>query len=423
MKEDFLHYVWRYKKFNLQNLYTTTGASISILSFGIWNLDAGPDFLEASIKIGNKIWSGHVEIHVHASEWQTHKHHLDRKYDQTILHVVFEEDKVIFTNGSRLPCLELKGLIKPKTLRQYFTLRAAFDFIPCENMVRTVPSDQKLKWIEKLGIEKLKLKAEHLSVALELVDGDWETLFFQQTAKYMGASKNKDQMLLFACQIPLQIIRRHRDQELFLESFFFGQAGMLMRNFMDEYPNFLKNEYKFIRQKYELQAVNPQIWNFFRLRPANFPTIRIAQLAALYADFPNPFQELSDSSSIREIEAKLSSVAHEYWDSHYIFDKESAFRIKSIGRERMHLIIINVLLPMMYLFAVKNQEKGMFTKSFELLSSISKERNNLILAYEKLGFQANSALQTQGLLHLYNDYCADKKCSHCSLGNTILNLH
>lgn len=423
MKEDFLHFVWKNKKFKLNKLRSTNGETIEILSFGHWNHDAGPDFLEAEIKIDSQIWVGHVEIHVHASEWLQHKHQLDKKYNQTILHVVYEEDKKIYNNGDLLPCLILKNRILPHTLKHYTNLKSAPTFIPCENLIHRVKSEDKSIWIENLALERLKMKSNKHLEMLEWVKGDWESLFFRQTAYYLGASKNKDQMLQMANHIPIHLVRKHCDKSRILEALFFGQAGLLARDFIDDYPNLLKKEYKFMQMKYKLQAVNPQIWNFFRLRPANFPTIRIAQLSSIYSNFSNPFQQLVGCKTITELEELLSCVANKYWDTHYLFDKESSFKIKTLGSERIHLIIINVLIPMIFAFATKTSNSILLNKARKWLENLEPEKNKWLTEYGKLGFNANSSLRSQGILELYHQYCLKKKCLQCSIGNTILNAH
>jgi hypothetical protein len=421
MKEDFLHFVWRMRKFDLIGLKSTGGSPIEILSFGDWNHDAGPDFLGAKIKLDSEIWVGHVEIHVRASEWYHHKHHQDPKYDQTILHVVYEEDKQIFNNGNRLPCLVLKNKIAPKTLRQYYNLKTSHHFIPCEKLIHRVKSSEKNKWIKHLALQRMEQKVEKYLHLIESLKHDWEAVFFQNLAYYLGASKNKDQMLLMAKQIPVQLIRKHSDQCLLLEALFFGQSGLLNRDFSDEYPKLLKNEYTYLQKKHHLISVNPQVWNFFRLRPANFPTIRIAQLAGLYSSFSNPFQQLIHCKSISEIFELMSVVASEYWDTHFLFDKESSFRIKGLGEERIQLLIINVLIPMTLAFSRKTNNKRLEEKAMQWLREMPPEKNKWIAKFEEFGFEAESAMQTQGILQLYQHFCLKKKCLQCSIGNTILN--
>lgn len=421
MKEDFLHYVWRFQKFNISKLKTSCGASVEILSFGSWNHDAGPDFLSAKIKINDKIWAGHVEIHVRASEWLLHKHQFDPKYKQTILHVVYEEDKQIINNGKALPCLVLKNRINAKTLRQYFNLKSNPQFIPCENLLQKVNAKEKNTWIKQLGVRRIEQKAaNYLKISVtEMID--WETLFFQQTAYYFGASKNKDQMLQMAKQIPLKLVRKHSDQNLILEALFFGQSGLLNREFSDAYPCRLRSEYSFLKQKYKLTPVKPQIWNFFRLRPANFPTIRIAQLSSLYSDFSNPFQQLINCTSVPELFDLLCIVPTEYWDAHFLFDKESSFRVKQLGKERVQLLILNVLIPLMLAFARKNGNKEIEKKAKDWLQELHPEKNKWIDKFAALGFEAYSALDSQGILELHNQYCLKRKCLQCSIGNIILN--
>jgi hypothetical protein len=421
LKEDFLHYIWKYKLFDTSNLLSQNDEQIEVINFGIHNTDAGPDFFNGKIKINQTIWAGNIEIHINSSDWLRHKHQIDKAYDNVILHVVFNNDRPIKDkNGIELPTIELKGLIEDKLIDRYNFLIRSKDWIPCGKQVKEVDEFTINSWINRLSIERLERKSAEIQESLKLNKNNWEETFYQYLFKYFGLKVNALPFELLAKNTSLKIIEKHNN--LFsIEAFLYGQSGYLEKAFNDEYYNKLQKEYHFLRLKFNLTPLDITMWKLLRLRPSNFPTIRISQLANLLNNHTRLFTKIIETNSVEELQKLFIVQASIYWNTHYQFiNEESSEKIKRIGINTINNIIINVIVPFTFVYGKSKQDESLINKSLNLLENVKSENNSIIKKWTELGLKSTNAMQTQSLIELKNNYCSQKKCLNCSIGNQII---
>jgi len=421
-KEDFLHYIWKYKLFNTSELLTQNNEQIEIINFGTHNTDAGPDFFNGKIKIGDTIWAGNIELHINSSDWIKHKHQTDKAYNNVVLHVVYNNDKAILDKDwNELPTLELKGLVSQKLIAKHNNLvgQSGSD-IPCGNQIKNVDQFTIDSWLNRLAIERLERKSIEIEETLKLNKNNWEETFYQYLFKYFGLKVNALPFELLAKNTPLKTIEKHNN--IFsIEALLYGQAGYLEEDIEDEYYQKLKKEYVFLKAKFELKPLEKSIWKMLRLRPSNFPTIRISQLANLLNNHTRFFSKVVEAESIKELQAYFKMQASEYWNTHYQFgEKVKSEQGKKLGIATINNIIINVIVPFTFVYGKAKQDEKLVDKSLKLLESIKAENNSIIKSWLDLGVKSSNAMQTQSLLELKNNYCSQKKCLTCSIGNEIL---
>ena len=421
MKEELLHYVWRLKRFDLSHLQTTDGQPVDILKSGELNRDGGPDFLHAQLRIGSTFWAGNVEMHLRSSDWLQHQHSGDPAYDNVILHVVLEEDVPIFRkSGERIPCLELRRRIYPEVFKTYHRMLHNEHWIACQHQFHEVEKIVKRLWLDRLMVERLEKRSVRIAECLKANRKDWEQTFYQTIAWNFGVKANADAFEQLARAMPLKILAKHRDNLFQLEALLFGQAGMLEPDFQDEYPQKLQKEYRFLKQKYKLDPINPDQWKFLRMRPANFPTIRIAQLAMLIHQSSHLFSKVLAADNLKEIENMFELKISSYWQTHYLFDRESSPKRKSLGSSTIHSFVLNTIAPFLFLFGKERDELRFREKALTLLEETPAEENAIIHQWTELGLKAESALDSQALLQLKNNYCDKKRCLECAVGCAIL---
>jgi len=421
MREDLLHFVWRTRRFDLQNLVSTEGETISIQQFGELNTHAGADFFNSKIKIGETLWAGNVEMHLNSSDWKKHGHSDDRAYDNVILHVVLEEDEPIFReSGQRIPCLELKKRISEKLSKTYLKLLHNEFWIPCQHHFFEVSEMKRNLWLDRLLTERLESKTEAIAQRLDQNNGHWEETFYQFLARNFGVKVNNDAFEQLARATPLLHLGKHKNDLFQIEAMLFGQSGLLEKEFEDDYPNRLKKEYTFLQKKYNLEPISVVNWKFMRLRPANFPTIRIAQFARLIFQSVHLFSKILEVKKVEDIEKLFSVELSDYWESHYTFDNESIERSKKLGKTAIHLFVINTVAPVLFLYGLRKGEEKYRDTAFRLLENLKPEKNSIITGWKHLGVEPDSAYQTQGLLQLKNEYCNKKRCLECAIGAGIL---
>lgn len=455
MKENFLHFLWRTRRFDLSNLTTTDGQDLDILDFGQYNaLDAGADFQNAKIRLNGLIWYGNIEMHVRSSDWYAHHHQHDAAYQTVILHVVYEQDTPIFrqnteggqrsplkaneeTTAEIIPCLVLKNRIPQGLYQHYWALLNNAYWIPCQEHFATVSDFTKDIWLERLLVERLERKTEAIQQRLELNRGDWEEAFWQSLARYFGATVNAEPMTILACGISHLVLAKHKNQLLQIEALLFGQGGFLENDMTAAYPKQLKKEYQFLKQKYQLPPpVNREAWKFSRMRPAHFPTIRIAQLAALIYKSHHLFSKLIDFQSTAQVSDLLDAQASDYWQTHLDFDSppsppmegvlltkepyRTVWTERKIGQEMKRLLMINVMAPFLFLYGKNRADESLKIKAFDLLASLKPERNKITEGWQNLGLGLKNAAQTQAVLQLKNEYCDKKRCVECAIGSAIL---
>ena len=421
MKEDLLHYAWRLQRFNRSHLQTTLGQAIDILYPGTYNTHAGPDFVNARIRIGSTLWAGNVEMHLKSSNWLHHRHHEDRAYDNVILHVVMEEDTPIHhLRGERIPCLELRERLPKGLAAQYLRLLNNEDWIACEAQFPTVSELTCRLWLERLAVERLEQKTLAIAHLLEKNNEDWEEAFYHFLSRSFGAKVNAEPFMMLAQHCPLKLLRKHRHSLFQMEALTFGQSGLLLGTIEEDYPQQLQKEYAFLRKKYQLHPMPAPSWKFLRLRPANFPTLRIAQLSALLYQTEHLFSKVMAATNMPEVENLFRIKLSNYWKTHYTFGKASHRTPQGMGKQAIHLIFINTIAPFLFLYGQRKGEEKFQERALELLEAIPPEANAIIRRWKQLGASAESAFQTQALLQLKNEYCDQKRCLECAIGNAVL---
>jgi Protein of unknown function (DUF2851) len=423
MREDFLHYLWRFKRFDTTSLLTTDKESVEIIEFGEYNTNAGPDFLNARLRIGDTIWAGNVEMHLRSSEWLAHKHDHNIAYDTVILHVVMEEDAVIYrSNGEKIPCLQLRPHIKEQLLGTYQSLLHNAHWIPCQHHFYTVSEMTKNAWLTRLLIERLAEKSQIWEIQLIQNQYNWEETFYQALARNFGVKVNDLPFELLAKSLPLITLGKHKDQIFQVEALLFGQAGLLHEDFEDDFPKKLKKEYLYLRQKFQLEPLNASIWKFSKLRPGNFPTIRLAQFARLVHQSVHLFSKILEAKDSKTLQELFKIELSDYWETHYVFDKTSKKSHKTLGKDTVNLLIINTIAPFLFLYGKIKNEETYKDRAIELLEQIPLEKNTIIEGWQKLGLTPDSAAQTQSLIQLKNKYCNEQRCMNCAIGIAIMKM-
>jgi len=421
MKEDLLHYLWQYKLFYTTSLKTTNGACLELVSVGSPNEKSGPDFFNAQLRIADQLWAGNVEIHIKSSDWYVHHHEEDVAYDNVILHVVWEHDVEVFTSeNSAIPTLELQGLVSKELLESYRKLFSKQQkWINCEKDISTVDAFVVEYWKERLYFERLEKKAIAIEQLLVASKYNWEAVLFQLLAKNFGLNVNGTAFFEMAKQLDFSIIRKESYHLINLESLFFGQLGMLEGGEDDTYCNQLQKEYAYQQKKYNLNREGIATVEYFRLRPSNFPTIRIAQLASLYASQQNLFSKLMSLTTVNEFYDLLVIVTSDYWNTHYTFGKESIKKNKKLTKSFIDLLLINTILPLKFVY-LKVYDKFESSEFIYLIQQLKSEKNGVIDHFNTLKIKSKNAFDSQALLQLKNEYCTSQKCLQCAIGSYLL---
>jgi len=414
MQEAFLHYLFEYQ--------LLTNEEFEIISPGLKNLDAGPDFFNSKIKIGKTIWAGNVEIHILSSDWYKHKHNKDKAYDNIILHLVLQKDKEVYsTNGQLIPSYEVK--FDPKLLETYNELIKHKAWIHCENKIQDIDSLTKNSYIDALAIERLQRKSQFFEDLLQFNNNDWEESFFQAISKSFGGKVNGIPFELLAKSVPLKTLLKQQNNLFQIEAILFGQAGFLNKEIVeDEYFNSLKKEYEYLQKKYQLTGVREELFKFSRIRPYNFPTIKIALLSKLISSTHSLFSTVLECKSISDLYTLFTLEASEYWETHYTFGKPSKILKKSLGTASVQHLIINTIIPFLYVYSEKTNQIGVKEKCIEWFSELEPEENSITRKWEELRFENLNALTSQGLIELKNEKCNKHMCLDCRIGHKILTL-
>jgi hypothetical protein len=421
MKEEFLYYIWQYKLFSKRDLCTTENQQITILKSGIHNKNSGPDFLNSQVSIDDQLWAGNVEMHVKSSDWYLHKHEEDVNFDAVILHVVWEHDSVVFMkNNKPLPTLALKHFVDEKLLLNYKSLiDRQQSWILCENQIENTDTFLIDNWLERLYFERLEQKAIFIKELLQQTNHDFEAVLFQLIAKNFGLKVNGDSFLQLAKSIDFSIVRKVCFDEQKLSALFFGQAGFLEKEIEENYHQLLTKEYDFLKHKYNLKSIANEQFQFFRMRPHNFPTIRIAQLASLFFTHQNLFSKLMSITKKEEFYTLFSFSIQEFWKTHFTFESVSKKSLKKLSKAFIDLLLINTIIPLKFVFL---QSRGEVDEEeiMQLIKQLSSEKNSIISNFSDLKIKSKTALESQALLELKNNYCTKKRCLHCAIGNNLL---
>jgi len=420
MKEDFLHYLWRFRKFDTLNLKTSNEQEITIVSVGQYLQQAGPDFFNAQIIIGNQKWAGNVEIHLKSSDWYVHHHEKDAAYENVILHVVWEHDTEVFSkNNSEIPVLELKNYVDKAVLNNYQRLLTPKSWIFCEKQLREVDDFVFKNWQERLFFERLERKSKAIYELLEETNNDWEAVLFCMLAKNFGLNTNGEVFLKIAQSIPFSVIRKESFEVENLEALLLGKAGLLDADKEDTYFKDLKFRYFYLLHKYQLDSKSEGQVQFFKHRPDNFPTIRLSQLAHLYHIHQNLFSKINSVSSVTTIYELFQLSTSVYWENHYQFDKESPKKIKKLSKSFVDLVLINTIIPIQFAYA-KSLGKETTEDLMAMQAEVAPEKNAIIDKFDSFGIKAINAFDTQSLLQLKNEYCTGGRCLDCAIGMELL---
>lgn len=420
MTEAFLYYLWKYQIFQTP-LKTINGEELIILKPGQINTDSGPDFFNSKIRIGETTWVGNVEIHIKASDWDKHQHQFDAAYNNTILHVVFECDKMVKTQDDQtLKCLELKGKFDVNSLLKYEYLLHNKNWIPCASQIAEVNSFEWRNWLERLAIERLEKKSEFVNELLDSTKNDWEMAFFISISGYFGQKINQLPFQILARSVHPHILAKHKDQLFQIESLLFGQAGLLEEDHEEDYYQKLKKEYEFLSKKYKLFPMPKHLWKYMRLRPAAFPDIRIAQLSFLMSQTDFMFSKILETTELKQLDLLFQSHASEFWDTHYRFHVNSSPKIKILGKSSRLGLMINAVIPFLFVYGRNKGESKYEERAIRFLTEIAAEKNTITKNFTELGQRPFNAMESQAMIELKLNYCDYKKCLNCKIGMMIL---
>ena len=442
MREEFLYYIWE-NRLTDKDLKTTEGEAVEVVVTGYPNNDSGPDFLEAKIQIGDKLWAGHVEIHVKSSDWNRHGHQNDKAYKYVILHVVYENDLQV----NNIPTLELKGHFDESLFAQYQKLIASKTWIPCEKNISQVPVFTRLSWLDRMAVERLESKSGAVTKILEANQFDWEDALYKLLLRYFGLKVNNEAFETLSNILPFKTLLKHADNLLQLESMLMGCAGFLEDDFTEEYPQLLKREFSIMKTKFNLLTMPTERWRYMRMRPSNFPTIRLAQMAQLIHKNGPLFSMIKAAKDTAEAKALFDVTASEYWETHWRFNKrlpqcdrlsqcdsptvqgsgavglsyhDSRKTAKHLGDATANILIINAVAPLLFCYGKLHKDESVCESALQFLENTEAEDNATIRHYAQYGITAENAMQTQALLHLYSYFCKCKRCLECRIGNVLL---
>lgn len=413
--EQLLHYAWKHKMFPLNPLYTTDGQLVEIIDPGLPNPNSGPDFFNAKIKLNGILWVGNIEIHERASDWQRHNHQTDKAYDSVILHVVSCTDSPTFrTDGKPIPQLEFH--YPPQLSDNYNELLQTTHYPACYRLIPHLPPLMVHSFLSSLQTERFEQKTEQIYQRLNICNQNWEDAFFVTLARNFGFGVNNDAFELWAKTIPLQAVGKHRDSLFQIEAFFFGQAGLLEDSPRDEYTAQLIKEYQFLSHKFNLHLTENCRWKLLRMRPGNFPHVRIAQLACLYHRSQGLFSRLMEMQTLKELRDMLKGGTSIYWLTHYVFGETSPSRPKTLSQSSVDLIIINTVIPFLYAYGKYKGDERLYNRASALLEELKPENNYIIRLWKECGLEAAHAGDSQALIQLKKNYCDPKKCLYCRIG-------
>ena len=421
MTEDFLQYIWLHRLYLPNENVTTDGEPVEPLQPGHLNSDAGPDFADARIRIGNTLWAGCVEIHQQSSDWERHGHHTDPAYNNVILHVVYHHDKDTYNaRNQKIPVMVLH--FDARYFENYNRLAESKIHIACYNEICNFDKFTLVSWLERLAIERLEQRSEAIKQVYEATGNNWEETLYQRLARNFGFSLNALPFESLAKSLPLNILLKHKNNLKQIEALLFGQAGMLTdENCNDTYFMELRKEYLYLQKKYSLTPIDRFLWKFLRLRPINFPTLRIAQFADMIYRNEHLFSQIIDTQSVDGIKKIFDLKASEYWDTHYLFGKESPKRNKPFGKASIYAIVINTVVPFLFVYGKARCNEEFCTRAIKFLEEAPPEKNAIVTKWEELGIKNPDAFTSQSLLQLFNEYCRPKRCLHCAVGNKIVN--
>lgn len=424
MRESFLHFIWQFQKFDSSRLQTAAGQIIKIFSLGQYNTDAGPDFLNAKILLHDITWYGNVEIHLKSSDWDRHAHQHDEAYNNVILHVVWEHDVPVYSaDGRELPVVELKDRVSPQLLTRCNELLKSPETIPCQSLIHKVKSIDVMSMLEKSGIQRLENKSDLILQMLEKNQGSWEETAYQLLARNFGFKTNAEPFGKLSVNLPHKILIKYANHPIKLESLVFGMAGFLEQNSPDKHVQLLNREFTFLAKKHGLKdkSLLKVEWKFMRMRPGNFPTVRLAQFVTFVQSNAKFFQDMINFSELKDLESRFKCKPGEYWVEHYDFGKKSSKPQNGMGQASVTVLLINTVAPLLAAYGRQTKNDHYMSKAVDLLMALKPERNTIIDEWKTMGIKAKNALDSQALIGLRNDFCLKNQCLSCKIGVSLIN--
>ena len=421
MNEDFLQYIWQAGLFNAEDLKTTDGQPILILKRGRLNRDSGPDFSEARIRIGEADWVGNIEIHINSNDWFLHKHQLDSAYNNTVLHVVYNHQKIAQRlDGSYVPTFVLNERIYPEVIQHFKLLKQSEQWIPCASLISKIDHFTITQALDRTLVNRLERKSDQIQEWLNSCNNDWHSVFYYAITRSFGFGTNAQPFEELALRLPLQILGRHKNDAHQIEALLFGTAGFLNEVMIDDYHNSLRKEWQFLKQKYQLHSNEPSSFKLMRMRPGNFPTMRLAQLSALIYKSHHLFALIIELNDVKDIIQLFDVEGSEYWQTHYVFGKAAKKHSAELSEAARQLLLINAVVPVLFVYGKSIGNENICNKAISLLQHLAPESNNIIKHWEDLGLAAKSAFDSQALLELKSQFCDKKLCLQCKIGNKLL---
>lgn len=424
MKEEFLHYLWKYGLYDKNSLVDSNKRKIIVIHPGAYNRDSGPDFFNARIKIAGTEWAGNVEVHTKASHFIAHGHNLDHAFDNVILHIVAENDRKIFNSaGEELLTVEIR--FDPDYYLKYLELVNHPFIVACQNDLFMLDKFLVDSWLDALVIERLQDKLSALKKVFSETGNDWEETFYRILTRYFGFRVNTEPFAMLAGALPFKLIRKHADNRFQIEALLFGTAGLLDEGLFreavaDNYYRDLVREYKILSSKYSLKPIHGWLWKFSRLRPVNFPTVRISQLAAMLSTAGGLFSRILEKVDIRQLKDLIEVRASDYWDDHYVFGKKSRKITKNTGSQAADILLINAVIPVIFIYGQLSSKPDICEKALLFLQNLSPEENSITKNWKLSGIVARSASDSQALIQLMEKYCRNRKCLECRIGTRII---
>lgn len=420
MKEYFLHRLWQWGHYDTLRLTTTDNLPITVIHPGQYHQKQGPDFFNALLEIDGQKWAGTVEIHLKSSDWYLHHHETDGHYDNVILHVVWEHDMDVFRSDSqKIPVLELKHFVAEDTLHRYRKLMEPKSWIYCEEYLDSMDELTQRQWLDELFVERLKLKSEEVYSVLSHSGNDWEAVLFYTLAKSFGLQHNGEQFQKMVTAVTHQVFQKESEDLMHLEALLLGMAVLLSAEFQESYPKQLKAQWQFLQAKYQISDETTTPVTFYQVRPDNFPTIRLAQLAALYHNQFPLFQKILLTNDINELRSLFRVKTSAYWDTHYNFDKPTAPKSKGLTDSFIQLLIINAVVPVKFAY-LRWQGIEDESKLMNWMEQLNPEENKIVSFFRNYKVNATNALDSQALIHLKKNYCDQKRCLDCRFGKKIM---
>jgi len=422
--EDFLHYVWQFRSFDQLKLFCANGEDLKILQTGLHNKNAGPDFSGAKIKIGETTWVGNVEIHIKSSDWKKHNHQNDAAYDSVILHVVYHHDCEIFRDdGTLLPVLVLKDKISEILINRFEKLYYNLNDFPCMHQIRYVDELTIHSLLSRILIERLEMKSRAVSEVLSQLHGNWDETFYRFLARNFGFKVNALPFEMLAKTVSQSLYAKHKGSAFQIEALIFGAAGFLDSQFTEQYPNDLSAEFGFLRKKYALNSLPSATWKFLRMRPQNFPTLRLAQFAALVVQSSHLFSRILETPDVKQLRSLFENLpVHTFWQSHYHFKKSSKLVNTQLGRAAINNILSNTVAVFLFAYGRETASQVYVERALSLLELLPAEENIIVKQYRAAGISLERAASSQAVLHLRNEYCNAKKCLSCSIGVKLMKI-